>query len=277
MKNLSGKKAIITGASRGIGVAIATRFAAEGADVVLTARTVDEHDHLEGSLNETEKIIKTFGQRSKVIVADLMDASDRQRILQDGIEFLGGLDILVNNAAANFFIPFEKYSDKRFRVMFEINVTAPFELARGAVNYMLEHGGGWVLNISSDVATHPEAPYSEHHRSSGCVPYGMSKAALDRMSTGMAAEYENKGIAVNSLAPNGAVATPGTVALGMVPDDPEMVESVEQMAEAALALCTKNPTELTGRVAYSGTLLKELGLPVRNLDGVDVYSGPYAR
>ena len=96
----------------------------------------------------------------------------------------------------------------------------------------------------------------------------MSKAALERLTTGLAAELSTSGVAVNSLAPVAAVATPGAVAMGLVPTDPAQVEPVEQMAEAALALCTGG---VTGRVVTSGEILRELGLRARTLDGRRAY------
>src|SRR3954451_14539223 len=95
------RRVLVTGASRGIGAAAAQRFAAEGADVAIVARTLDQHDHLAGSLRETAALIERGGRRAAVIAADLTDADDRARILPAAVEQLGGtIDVLVNNAAA---------------------------------------------------------------------------------------------------------------------------------------------------------------------------------
>ena len=171
----------------------------------------------------------------------------------------GSVDILVNNAAASFYRPFLEWTEKRFAVAFELNVRAPFDLAQRLLPAMKARGRGWVLNVSSRTAEHPAGPpYSEFHRHGGDLLYAMTKAALDRLSTGLAAEVHEHGIVVNSLAPVAAVLTPGVEALGVVPEEfRRTAEPVEVMAEAALALCS--PGAPTGRVTYSRDLLTELG------------------
>jgi NAD(P)-dependent dehydrogenase (short-subunit alcohol dehydrogenase family) len=128
---------------------------------------------------------------------------------------------------------------------------------------MRERGRGWVLNISSGAARHPEGPPYRRGLGGGGTVYGMCKAALERFTTGLAAEEHRYGIAVNALSPAALVATPGVRHHGLdegVPD--EFIEPVESMAEAALALCTGTPDTLTGRIAYSRALLDELGIEV---------------
>ena len=267
MGELAGKVALVTGASRGIGAAIAERFAAEGATTVLAARTTREHASLPGSLDETARRISARGGRAFAIAADLSRASDRERLASEALAAAGRVDILVNNAAASFYRPFLDWTEKRYAVAFELNVRAPFDLAQRLLAPMLAERGGWILNISSRTAVHPVGPpYDEFHRRGGDLLYGMTKAALDRMSTGLAAELYERGVVVNSLAPVAAVLTPGVEALGVVPEAfRRTAEPVEAMAEAALALCVEGAP--TGRVAYSLELLAELGRPIRALDG----------
>jgi NAD(P)-dependent dehydrogenase (short-subunit alcohol dehydrogenase family) len=267
MRDLDGKTALVTGASRGIGAAIAERFAAEGATVVIAARTASEPGNLPGTLVETARRVAARGGRAIPIVADLSNASDRERLAGAALAVTGHVDILVNNAAASFYRPFLDWSAKRFGVAFELNVRAPFDLAQRLLPAMKASGRGWVLNLSSRTAVHPTGPpYSEFHRHGGDLLYGMTKAALDRLSTGLAAEVYEHGIVVNSLAPVAAVLTPGVEALGIVPEEfRRTAEPVEAMAEAALALCRSGAP--TGRVAYSLDLLAELGRDVRMLDG----------
>lgn len=273
MARLSGRTALITGASRGIGAAIAQRFAAEGAKVVITARTLRQHDHLEGSLEETLAAIHTSGGQGHAIVADLCAAEDRQRLLEEAESQFGAIDILVNNAAANFFLPLDKVSDKRWQIMFEMNVKAPFDLARGVIEGMRRRGAGWIVNVSTASAEHPAGPPFAHHDTHNHpMLYGASKAALNRLTTGLAAELYADGIRVNSVAPVGAVATPGAVALNMLPPQRDMIEGLEVMAEAALWLAAC-PTDYSGHITYSGPLLKEQGVVVRTLDGAAVYDG----
>jgi NAD(P)-dependent dehydrogenase (short-subunit alcohol dehydrogenase family) len=269
---LTGKNALVTGASRGIGAAIAERFAAEGAVVVLAARTLDTKGALPGTLRETARRIEARGGRAMCVAADMSRADDRTRLVAEAEAAVGRIDILVNNAAASFYRPFLDWTDKRFAIAFEINVRAAFDLVQRIVPSMKTRGSGWILNISSKTAVHPVGPpYDDFHRHGGDLLYGMTKAALDRFSTGLAAELDGHGITVNSLAPVAAVLTPGVEALGVVPESfRRTAEPVEAMAEAAVVLCA--PGAPTGRVAYSLELLASLGRPIRRLDGVSLLS-----
>jgi citronellol/citronellal dehydrogenase len=266
-----GKVALVTGASRGIGAATALRLAAEGAAVAVTARTLDAHDHLAGSLRETVEQIEGVGGRGVSVVADLADGDDRARILPVVEAALGPVDILVNNAAAAFYLPTPEITLKRRRVMYELNVHAPIDLAQAVIPGMRTAGRGWIVNVSSATSKHPKGPPFPTHYSVGQVAatYGSSKAALERYTTGLAQELFGEHIAVNSVAPVAAVRTPGADSLvsDVMEQNPGLVEPMEVMVEAILALCTCDPDTLTGRITYSGPLLEELGIEARNLDG----------
>ena len=270
MAELTGKTALVTGASRGIGAAIAERFAAEGAAVVLAARTLDAEGPLPGTLRATARRIESRGGTALCIAADMSRAEDRGRLVDAALAAVGRVDILVNNAAASFYRPFLDWTDKRFAIAFEINVRAPFDLAQRIVPSMKTRRSGWILNISSKTAVQPVGPpYDDFHRHGGDLLYGMTKAALDRFSSGLAAELNEDGIVVNSLAPVAAVLTPGVEALGIVPESfRQTAEPVEAMAEAAVVLCSAGAP--TGLVAYSLDLLKRLGRPIRTLDGTRI-------
>lgn len=252
-----GKVAIVTGASRGIGAAIAERLAGAGAKVAVAARTIEPVERYEGSLRETVERISAVGGTAVAVQADLNKPEDRRQLVAATIEQLGPIDILVNNAAITYHMPFDEFTEKRYRLMFEVQVRAPFELAQMVVPSMRERGGGWILNITSRAGIHPQGPpYSRMYRDHGFLVYGMVKAALDRFTTGLAAEVYDDGIAVNSLAPWDNVATPGASAHDLVEDF--ALEDVSLMAEAAVALCSCDPKTLTGRVAYSQPLLAAL-------------------
>ena len=276
MGELEGKVALVTGASRGIGAAIARRFAAEGAAVAVTARSLDSHPHLPGHLQETVGAIEAAGGRATAIAADLADPEAVAGIVEQAVEALGAIDVLVNNAAAAFYLPYEKTSSRRFRIAYEVNVHAPWELAQRVYPGMREKGAGSILNISSATSIHPQGPpYNDF--STTATPYGSSKAALERMTTGLAAALHRYGIRVNSMAPVGAVMTEGALALDVVPDSARArAESLEAMAEAALALCAGDDPDFTGRITYCTPLLEELQRPVRTLDGQRTLDGPLA-
>ncbi|MFO0689980.1 MAG: SDR family NAD(P)-dependent oxidoreductase [Myxococcota bacterium] len=276
MGELDGRVALVTGASRGIGAAIAKRFAMEGAKVAVTARTLDQHDRLPGSLRETVAWIEQHGGRAIPIVGDLGDSKDYDRIVAEAQAALGPIEVLVNNAAAAFYLPFDKLSENRFRVAYSINVHALWRLAQLVVPGMRARGEGWILNISSATSTLPKPPYRDFDGLS--FLYGSTKAALERITAGLAAAEARHGLWVNSMAPVGAVPTEGTEALGVVPDEALAVaESREAMAEAALGLCVTRDRALTGRITYCTPILEELGRPVRALDGKTRLEGPFER
>jgi NAD(P)-dependent dehydrogenase (short-subunit alcohol dehydrogenase family) len=264
----------VTGASRGIGAAIAERLAAADAHVAVVARSLEEpHGGLAGSLRETVARIEARGGRAAAIQGDVLDAASRATAVARCRELLGPIDVLVNNAALGPYRPFERFSERDFQITFEANVRAPLELAQLVVGDMRAKGRGWILNISSATAEPPQGPpYTGWEQKGGHHLYAASKAALNRLTAGLAAELAAERIAVNTLAPVAAVITPGVEAIGVTKwIEPSMIEPVEAMAEAALALACCAP-ELTGRVTYSLPLLRELGREIRTLDGNSVYS-----
>jgi citronellol/citronellal dehydrogenase len=260
-RRLEGRIALVTGASRGIGLAIADRFAKSGAAVAVSARTAEPGDsRFEGSLAETVASIVAAGGAATSVAADLAIPEDRARLVDEVTAHLGPIDILVNNAAVTWFEPVETFDMRHYDLMFEVQVRAPFELARLVLPGMRERRQGWILNVSSGAARHPQGPPYPARGRGGSV-YGMCKAALERFTTGLAAEVYESGIAVNVLSPAGIVPTPGVMHHQLVrPGMERFVEPPEVIAEAALVLCTGDPTVLTGRIAYSRPLLDELGI-----------------
>jgi NAD(P)-dependent dehydrogenase (short-subunit alcohol dehydrogenase family) len=262
MGELDGKVAIITGASRGIGAQIARQFGAAGAAVAVTARTMEAGaSTFEGTVAETVADIVAAGGTAIGVAADLSRPDDRERLVADVVAQLGPIDILVNNAAVTFFEPIADFPAKRMSLMFAVQVEAPMHLAQLVLPSMRERGAGWILNISSRAAIHPVLPPA---RRPGGTVYGMCKAALERFSTGLAAEVFEDGIAVNALSPNQIVPTAGTVFHKLTTVDNPNNEPPTVMADAALALCSgpvvgaDGRPGLTGRIAYSQDLLAEL-------------------
>jgi NAD(P)-dependent dehydrogenase (short-subunit alcohol dehydrogenase family) len=257
---LDGRVAIVTGASRGIGAEIARRFAAEGAAVVVAARTTERGmSPLPGTIGETAAQIREAGGTAVAIAANLAQPGDRERLVVQAARQLGPPDILVSNAAVTYYARVEDFAPRRNALMFEVQVQAPFHLARLVLPGMREKGAGWILNISSGAARHPGIPPGPRAGRGGTV-YGMCKAALERFSTGLAAELYPDNIAVNALSPSRVVPTPGTIFHRLTTADDPAAEPPAVMAEAALMLCHRDPRTLTGRITYSRDLLAELGV-----------------
>ncbi len=262
-----GRRAIVTGASRGIGAAVARRLAAEGADVAITARTTERHRTLAGSLRETAGQLGRFGGAVAIVTADLADADDRARIVPEAVQALGGpVDILVNNAAAAIYQTLAEYPLRRRRLSFEVNVHAPMDLAQAALPSMLDRGEGWVVNVSSTTARPWRPPFRLGALGSTTGVYGASKAALNRMTNALAAELAGRGVRLNTVEPRAAVMSEGAEVLTGSALSPDQIESMEQMVEAIVALCDCGP-ERTGLEHVSLDLIAELGLTVCDLDG----------
>jgi citronellol/citronellal dehydrogenase len=256
--SLRGKVALVTGASRGIGEAIAARLAMEGARVVCSARTAETGDSkLPGTLHATVERIRAAGGEATFIKADLSSAEDRERLVAEAVESYGPIDILVNNAAVTFFIPVETFPKKRFDLMMEVQVWAPFHLAQLVLPSMRERRQGWIVNISSPAGIHPKPPYT---RRTGGAVYGMCKAALERFTTGLASEVYEDNVAVNVVSP-GLVDTPGVAVHGLINEQTkDRVQPIEFIAEAVYRLASGDPATMTGRIDYAEPLLEELGV-----------------
>lgn len=275
MNRFTGRTAVVTGASRGIGAALAERLVAEGADVLAVARTADQHDHLAGSLRETvERCRRHDAGRVEAMVADLSDEESRATIVPAALErFDGRLDVLVNNAAAAIYQPILGYPLRRRRLTFEVNVHGPLDLIQAAAPGMIERGEGWILDVSSGTSLHERGfPTSPPVDRMNLGLYGASKAALSRLTVAVAAELMGTGVRVNSIEPRGGVATEGALALSGGAMSGGNLESMEAMVEGALLLCDC-PTDWTGGVHVSLDLLEQVGARVMTLDGSTVLEG----
>ena len=269
-QRLAGRTAIVTGASRGLGRAIALALAAEGAAVAVAARTEQAwNDKLPGTIGETVAEIEAAGGRAVAIRADLTNRDDLPRLVEETRAALGPVTVLVNNAAFTApgrpptpgAAPSPKKPAKAqapqadwprfvgtpvhaFRRHFEIAVFAAYELMQLVVPDMLDAGGGAIVNISSIASRIPgTGPYSDF--SGGILPgYGGSKAALEHLTESAAYELQRRNISVNALSPSQAMMTPG---LSYYRTDFDDIGSETDFAEAVVRLALVDPNTVTGR------------------------------
>jgi NAD(P)-dependent dehydrogenase (short-subunit alcohol dehydrogenase family) len=258
-KSLNGKVALVTGASRGIGAAIAVRLGMEGAKIVASARTAASGEsRLPGTLSETVERVRKTGADVLFIKADLALAREREMLIEKAQAAFGPIDILINNAAITFFMPVTDFTEKRFKLMMEVQVYAPFHLSQLVLPSMKARKSGWIVNISSPAGLDPKPPYTTGAR--GGTVYGMCKAALERFTTGLASEVFEDGIAVNVVSP-GLVDTPGVAVHGLINERTrDRVQPIEYIAEAVYRLASGDPRTMTGRIDYAAPFLEELGL-----------------
>lgn len=272
---LSGRTALVTGSSRGIGRAIAQRLAAEGATVAVTARSYQpslstragQQVELPGTIAETIALIEAAGGAAFGIACDLEDTHARARLVDQVVERTGRIDILVNNAGYADYSVVDDMAMDTFDRTVEHYLRTPFVLTQQAVPHMRDQGAGWIVNIGSVTGLAPARPYREYNKTSGDVIYASMKAALHRFSQGVAAELLDANIAVNVVGPSSAVRTPGAASL--IPDT-FPTEPVEYLAETVLAMCHLPAGVRTGLVAFSLHYPWSQQLPVRSLDGATV-------
>jgi citronellol/citronellal dehydrogenase len=254
MNTLSGKTLVISGASRGIGLAIAKRAAADGANIVLLAKTTEPNPKLPGTLYSAAEEVEAAGGKALPVQTDIRDENAVAAAVAQAVERFGGIDILVNNASAISLTPTPATPMKRFDLMFGVNVRGTFcctqaclaELVKSAKAGRNPH----VLNMSPPLSM--KAHWFQHHTAYTMAKYGMSMCTL-----GHAAEFKPHGIAVNSLWPRTAIAT---AALQMIPGvDVNLCRQPEILSDAAYFIQT-SPSTATGNFYIDDELLAVHGV-----------------
>lgn len=240
---LSGKVAIVTGSSRGIGKAIALAFAGEGAAVAVVARTEKEGGKLPGTIHQTADEIRALGGRALPIRTNIIVDEDVERMAQQTLDEFGRIDILVNNAAANLNSTIADLSIKRWDLMMAVNLRGTFICTKAVLPTMITQRSGNIICMTS-IAAKRRAPPGE-------VCYSITKAGIELFCWGLAQEVKEYNIAVNDLYPAAGVATDGfNLVFRNVPRSDEArrrMKTPEEIAEAVLWLATQDASTFTGR------------------------------
>jgi citronellol/citronellal dehydrogenase len=263
---LQGKTIFITGASRGIGLAIAKRAAADGANLVLIAKTTEPNPKLPGTLSSAAAEVKAAGGQALPIQCDIRDENAVAAAVEQAVKHFGGIDILVNNASAISLTPTQATPMKRFDLMFGVNVRGTYCCTQAALPHLIKSAQAGrnphVLNMSSPLSMR-EHWFKNH------VAYTMAKYGMSMCTLGHSGEFKPYGIGVNSLWPRTAIAT---AALQMIPGvDLNLCRKPEILADAAHVILTRDAKTTTGNFFVDDEVLASVG--VTDLDTYAVVPG----
>jgi NAD(P)-dependent dehydrogenase (short-subunit alcohol dehydrogenase family) len=259
---LTGKVAIVGGASRGIGKDIALAFAAEGAKVVVVARSEVEPDpRLPGTIHQTVDEIKAAGGEAMAVKADISDEAQVETMARSALDAYGRIDILVNNAAVLVPRGILDLPTRHIDLHNRVNIKGPILCIRAVLPTMLQQQQGWVINVSSRAAVFPgPGPYKDVAPTRAFM-YAATKAALERLTQGLAMEYQDQGISFNVLSPVGRIRTPGNV-FGMTKpgETPEPFEEAIAMGKSAVFICSQDPRRFTGNILFDEEVVRQYDL-----------------
>jgi citronellol/citronellal dehydrogenase len=253
--SLAGKRIFITGGSRGIGLAIALRAAADGASIAIAAKTAEENPKLPGTIFSAAKEIEAAGGTALPIQCDIRDEAAIEAAVAKAAEQFGGLDILINNASAINLTPTEKTPAKRFDLMFDVNVRGTFLTSQAVIPYLRESAKAGrnphILTLSPPLSMSPK--WFKSH-----VAYTMSKYGMSMCVLGMAEEFKRDGIAVNALWPRTAI---DTAALQMIPGvDTDFCRKPEILSDTAYIILNRDSKTTTGNFFVDDEVLASEGI-----------------
>jgi len=253
--SLAGKRMFITGGSRGIGLAIALRAAADGASIAIAAKTAEENPKLPGTIFSAAKEIEAAGGIALPIQCDIRDEAAIEAAVAKAATQFGGLDILINNASAINLTPTEKTPAKRFDLMFDVNVRGTFLTSQAAIPYLRESAKAGrnphILTLSPPLSMSPK--WFKNH-----VAYTMSKYGMSMCVLGMSEEFKREGIAVNALWPRTAI---DTAALQMIPGvDTDFCRKPEILSDTAYIILNRDSKTTTGNFFVDDEVLASEGI-----------------
>ena len=237
LSNFKNKTIFITGATRGIGKAIALKFAEEGANIVIAAKTVKPHPKLPGTIFDAAEEIESAGGKALPIRTDIRDENQINDAVQQTIDKFGSIDALVNNASAISLTGTLETPMKKFDLMFGINVRGTYAVSQACLPYLLKSNNPHILNIASPINLNPK--WFQEYTAYTIAKYGMSMCVI-----GMSEEFKNDGLAVNALWPKTII---DTAALRLVPGvDSEASRDASIMADAAYSILSKDSKTCSG-------------------------------
>lgn len=263
MADLAGKTLFITGASRGIGLAIGERAARDGANVVIAAKSDKPHPKLPGTIHTAAEAIEVAGGHALPLKVDIRDADRVQEAAAEAAAHFGGIDIVVNNASAIWLAGTEDTPVKRYDLMQEVNTRGTWLTTRACLPYLRQASNPHALMLAPPL--NMDARWYQKHPAYTIAKYGMSQCVL-----GMSAELADAGIAVNALWPRTVIATAALAMLGGAVT-PENCRKPEILADAAHAVLSRPARDCTGQFLIDDEVLREAG--VMDLDAYAVEPG----
>ena len=252
---LANKTIFITGGSRGIGLEFAKKAAADGANIVIAAKTIDPHPTLPGTIYSAADEIRAAGGSALPIQCDIRNEEEIAAAITATVKTFGGIDILINNASAINLTPTEKTPAKRFDLMFDVNVRGTFLTSQAAIPHLRESAESGrnphILTLSPPLSM--KAKWFKPHLAYTMAKYGMSMCVL-----GMAEEFKRDGIAVNALWPRTAI---DTAALAMIPGvDTDFCRTPQILADSAYIILNRKSSECTGNFFVDEEVLASEGI-----------------
>ena len=252
MKDFSGKRVLISGGSRGIGLAIAKKLARDGAKIAIMAKTSEPHPVLPGTIYSAAEEIVAEGGTALPIVTDIRFEDQVNKAVEETVKKFGGIDIVINNASAISLTPTIYTEMKRFDLMFDVNVRGTFLVSKTSIPHLLKSENPHILNLSPPLDM-------DKKWFKQTLAYSMSKFGMSQCVLGMAEEFKNEGIAVNALWPHSVIATAAISNVVAGEEAFPHCRKPEILADAAYLILSKKASEYTGNFCIDDVFLNQNG------------------
>jgi len=252
MKDFSGKRVLISGGSRGIGLAIAKKLARGGAKIAIMAKTSEPHPVLPGTIYSAAEEIVAEGGTALPIVTDIRFEDQVNKAVEETVKKFGGIDIVINNASAISLTPTIYTEMKRFDLMFDVNVRGTFLVSKTSIPHLLKSENPHILNLSPPLDMNKKWFKQT-------LAYSMSKFGMSQCVLGMAEEFKNEGIAVNALWPHSVIATAAISNVVAGEEAFPHCRKPEILADAAYLILSKKASEYTGNFCIDDVFLNQNG------------------